>query len=236
MSFVVYFTCCLCLFVSMKKDLHHHAAQKYNPLIRSLNLISLVIFSLAVFANFSGSLWEPLDISVHCFISLNQSPFVYSIAAFISYWSSTELVAIAGIVIAGVFLMHAKWRRALILVVSIAVASELVMLLKAFFMRSRPTMDLLLLGVPDSFPSGHATLAAAFCGACMYVFIPSTKQKTGRRVFAVVCVTVAVLVGLSRIVLNVHWVSDVVAGWSLGVFAICSVILIFQKVYSPTRV
>ena len=67
-----------------------------------------------------------------------------------------------------------------------------------------------------SFPSGHATLSAAF--ATMMALLAWQLLRGGRRsVAVVVCGAFAVLVALSRVVLGVHFLTDVVAGVAVGI-------------------
>jgi membrane-associated phospholipid phosphatase len=51
-----------------------------------------------------------------------------------------------------------------------------------------------------------------------------------REVFIVLCILIAIAIGLSRLVLNVHWFSDVVGGWSLGLFIATGVILFIRYI------
>lgn len=65
-----------------------------------------------------------------------------------------------------------------------------------------------------AFPSGHATAAAAFFGAVIY--IAGTLPRPVAIVVRVLAVVGIVLVGLSRVVLRKHWPVDVLAGIALG--------------------
>jgi undecaprenyl-diphosphatase len=91
--------------------------------------------------------------------------------------------------------------------------------MKGIVERVRPENALNLYGMTDpSFPSGHAALAAAFFVALAYVFAPHINSWIKRETAIAFCVVAALAVGMSRIILNVHWASDVIAGWCLGVF------------------
>jgi undecaprenyl-diphosphatase len=64
------------------------------------------------------------------------------------------------------------------------------------------------------FPSGHATAAAAYAGALLYLseaLAPATRRAV--RIFAVVMIA---LVGIARVMLRAHWPSDVIGGVALG--------------------
>ena len=67
-----------------------------------------------------------------------------------------------------------------------------------------------------SFPSGHATSATA--GYLVLAVLVSGLMRTARRRVAVLSagIAIAFLVGASRVVLAVHWPTDVIAGWALG--------------------
>jgi undecaprenyl-diphosphatase len=64
------------------------------------------------------------------------------------------------------------------------------------------------------FPSGHATAAAAYVGALVYL---SERLRPGRRAAVrALAVLVMVLVGVARVMLRAHWPSDVLGGFALG--------------------
>jgi undecaprenyl-diphosphatase len=56
-----------------------------------------------------------------------------------------------------------------------------------------------------------------FLSICLYVF-SSIKDVKKRKKYFIFSITLIVLIGFSRIYLNTHWVSDVLAGWCLGLF------------------
>src|SRR5712692_3519783 len=64
------------------------------------------------------------------------------------------------------------------------------------------------------FPSGHATAAAAFFGAVLY--LAGSLPPASRRAVRALAVACIVLVGLARIILRAHWPSDVLGGITLG--------------------
>ena len=97
-------------------------------------------------------------------------------------------------------------------------------LIKVLVARARPAIDPLAAFAGASFPSGHTTAAASFYAASALVLGRGRSFRV-RTILAGIAVGIAVMVGASRVLLGVHWVSDVVAGLALGWswFAICSI-------------
>jgi Membrane-associated phospholipid phosphatase len=88
--------------------------------------------------------------------------------------------------------------------------------LKYVFNRPRPDIVSHLSYIfTQSFPSGHSMMSAITFLTCAILFSRSQPQPV--RIFMISCaVLLTFLVGSSRVYLGVHWPSDVLAGWSLG--------------------
>jgi undecaprenyl-diphosphatase len=90
--------------------------------------------------------------------------------------------------------------------------------------RVRPTANPIAHTLGPSFPSGHTTGAAA-CFAAFALVLGRGRSRNVQSVLAGAAVFVAIAVAASRVLLSVHWLSDVVAGLALGWgwFAACSI-------------
>ncbi|MGC5017538.1 phosphatase PAP2 family protein [Micromonospora sp. DT47] len=115
------------------------------------------------------------------------------------------------------------WRRqarrpALWVVTTMAVGGALGPLLKLLVGRNRPDLlDPVARAAGFSFPSGHTLNATLAAGVLLLVFLPFTRGRPVARVALwSAAVLIAVVTGLSRIALGVHWTSDVLGGWLLG--------------------
>jgi undecaprenyl-diphosphatase len=83
--------------------------------------------------------------------------------------------------------------------------------------RLRPVVaDPVAVGGGNSFPSGHALASMIAYGALLLVFAPAMSQRFRRIVTAALAVVI-VAIGISRIALGVHFLSDVVGAWCLGI-------------------
>ncbi len=89
--------------------------------------------------------------------------------------------------------------------------------LKTVVDRARPVFARPVATAPGaSFPSGHAFTATLGAGVLLLTVLPLLSRR-GRVAAWVIAVLVPVAVGYSRVALGVHWTSDVIAGWLLGV-------------------
>ena len=96
---------------------------------------------------------------------------------------------------------------------------------KALVGRLRPTLTPEAATLGPSFPSGHSATAAAFYAAAALIIGRSLSGRW-RHLAIAVAVALAVAVAGSRVLLDLHWLSDVVGGLSLGWawFALCAVV------------
>ena len=116
-----------------------------------------------------------------------------------------------------------KWVPVFLLTVVIG-ETVLVNTIKELLDRVRPTFNPVAETLGPSFPSGHSATAAALYAAVGLV-VARRRSPTTRTVIAGAAVVLAVAVACSRVLLGVHWMSDVVAGLAFGWmwFAICSI-------------
>ena len=121
-------------------------------------------------------------------------------------------------VAAAVLLVHERAWLDLAFFAAAYVGSQLVVaLLKDWFDRPRPDVGSTV-PLPDSaaFPSGHATAGVASLGALAVLAGERLPSRRARAWLWGAVVVLGVAIGLSRIALNVHFVTDVLAGWCLG--------------------
>jgi undecaprenyl-diphosphatase len=68
----------------------------------------------------------------------------------------------------------------------------------------------------SSFPSGHATLSAATYLTIGALLAHAQERRRVKTYIHVTAILVALLIGVSRVYLGVHWPTDVLAGWCIG--------------------
>jgi undecaprenyl-diphosphatase len=141
---------------------------------------------------------------------------------------------VVGVTLAGALFLFWRGKRwdALTLLVATFTGRGLVILQKDYFARLRPEEQLRLVEVSyQSFPSGHAANPTiAYVGLALLLF-DDPKQ---RQVAAIAAMGLAMLIGISRPMLGVHWPSDVVAGWAFGLLWLALVFAMMKR-WKPRR-
>jgi len=107
-------------------------------------------------------------------------------------------------------------------------------LTKVIIHRARPENALIEVS-GYSFPSGHATMAIIFFSLLLYSFKDDIKNKALKNIFIASNIIFFLIIGLSRVYLNVHWFSDVLAGFGLGLFWLTLLILIFKIIIASSN-
>ena len=105
---------------------------------------------------------------------------------------------------------------------------------KALLDRPRPEPGLIDAG-GAAFPSGHATQGGAYF-VMLGVILASALPRPWRLPAAWLAVALGVLSGLSRIYLGVHWVTDVIGGFALGVAWSCALLAVRRTMAAAATV
>ncbi|MBI5126572.1 MAG: bifunctional DedA family/phosphatase PAP2 family protein [Candidatus Taylorbacteria bacterium] len=191
-------------------------------IFRRYELGTLIVVLLAVFGFFltlqdvlnSHSFMANLDVWVNSFAATKAIEFS-SILRTVSVILSPFLFSLCAIVFAFYLLITKKWSRAFLVLASFGGGFLINTLLKLLVGRVRPENALITL-TDYSFPSGHAIAGAMFFFLCIYFFTKKFKHLIARELFVTVCCFLILLTGAARVFLNVHWLSDVTAGITLG--------------------
>jgi membrane-associated phospholipid phosphatase len=144
-------------------------------------------------------------------------------------WLGNLPVLVVVIVAAGVVLWRKRWRADLLLLILAAVGAEFLTIgLKQGFARERPFFANPLASENSySFPSGHASVSLAVYGTIGFIAARHLSNRRARVAVLAAAAVLVALIGFSRLYLGVHFLSDVIAGFSLGLawLALCIVLL-----------
>ncbi len=119
--------------------------------------------------------------------------------------------------------------RAIILALGILFAVMLNIGLKGLYMRERPVAELRWMDeFSTSFPSGHATAAGFLYSFLMYIAYHSKLSKKAINIWMILCGLMIPLVMFSRTILGVHYFTDVIAGFTVGIMVSCLCMLAYK--------
>jgi membrane-associated phospholipid phosphatase len=133
------------------------------------------------------------------------------------------------VVLAAAVLWRKGWLAELQLLVLAAVGAEIITTgLKLGFQRDRPFFsDPLATEQTYSFPSGHASVSLAVYGTLGFIAARHLANRRAQFIVLAAAAVLVLLIGFSRLYLGVHFLSDVIAGYSIGIawVALCVVLL-----------
>jgi undecaprenyl-diphosphatase len=152
-----------------------------------------------------------------------------------SGWVTYPLAAIAAVVLA----VRRKWMEFWAIAIGMTLTAALVPEIKMWTDRPRPSDPLVSVG-GSAFPSGHAAQATLYTWLAVTFALRVVPGITRRSLVIAGGIALTAVIGLTRVYLRVHWLSDVSAGWALGVSvfsAVAAVVLVIAHIRdNPRRV
>jgi membrane-associated phospholipid phosphatase len=145
-------------------------------------------------------------------------------------WLGGAKVLLAVTLVAAIWLLlRRRVAHAALMGVALAGGEWLNVLLKAAFDRPRPSFaEPLATAAGFSFPSGHAMVSLTVYGALAFVIAASVRSRRAQVLAVVPTMALVAAIGFSRVYLGVHYVSDVLAGYSAGLawLTLCALVLL----------
>jgi len=142
----------------------------------------------------------------------------------ITWFGSAAATLAVALIAAAVLGARRRWALVAVLVASMAILYLAVPVMKEAIDRPRPGGGLVDV-TGDSYPSGHAAYAVLYGWLAVTTALLWRARIRGSGLI-IAGVAVAAAIGLSRVYLHVHYMSDVAGGWALGVtaFTACSIV------------
>lgn len=198
--------------------------KKYRPLA----IITIIAGLLLIGATALAFVRPPLsiDTAIGLWLHANATGFLDNIMHMFDVVGDVGIVMIAFLLLTGLFCALRQWRTA-IFVASTGLAAALLNIgLKVLVQRPRPDLWPIDTDSTYSFPSGHTLLSSTI----LLVVIVLAWRTKWRWPVAVVASTLMLLMGLSRLYLGEHYLSDVVASFCVAVLLVVgSATLLLRK-------
>ena len=169
-----------------------------------------------------------IDTTTYNAIQQIQTPALTTFSKIIEIITDPIILVAISIIIATILYLKKAKAKAILLTTTTIATAIIIKLLKEIIQRPRPTNTLMhqytnILTEGYAFPSGHTTMAIVFLGLITYLF--AKKQKLA----AIATTAIILIISFTRIYLNVHWLTDVIAGIILGTAILAISITIHKK-------
>lgn len=199
-----------------------------SSVIANWNYVALsvvVLTTLTLMVLYMPGLRE-IDTEILRAIRKFLAPYPSYIPAFFSNYGGVGNFWWPQITAGAVLISHQKYLKTFLLIFFTQGAYFLVDVLKNFVCRERPSIH-----AGYSFPSGHTTTTMCFYGIIIYLIMHYVRNTFWRYFLSILFTLVIFFVALSRMWLNVHFLTDVIAGLFLG-FLMVNLYIILDKFFA----
>jgi len=154
-----------------------------------------------------------------------RTDWLVDLARAVTVLGSAPATIAVGVVAGAMFATRSRWPEFWVLLAALALTHAAVPALKEIIDRPRPP-DASIDVSGSSFPSGHAAYSVIYAWLALTIALRLRPGMANASALIVAGIALAAAVGLTRIELEVHYLSDVSAGWGLGVsaFALCAIV------------
>jgi len=202
-------------------------------IIAGVFLLALFSFSLII----HEALYDREDVfdnNVIHFFAIHSSPALIAAMKKITFFGSTTFLFPAYIVLIGWYLIKKKFNYAIDIAIIGISSTAMMFALKQFFHRHRPQLPIIKGISGYSFPSGHSLSSFVFCTILIYLVWKGMMQQGYKYVLTVLLLLCPLAIGLSRVILNVHYATDVIGGFCLAIVWVILSFIILQKIRKRT--
>jgi undecaprenyl-diphosphatase len=199
---------------------------KISKTLIAINIICIIAFiiTLALVYNHQP---PQLDKTINSFMPSIQTSFLVSLSTGIGIIFDTKFLIIACLLLCIFIFLKGLKKESSFFALSTLAGAALVFILKEIIQRARP-LNSLITETDYGFPSAHTMMSIIFLGFLAYLAIKNLKkeQKFLRRTIIKTAILLMLIISFSRLILNVHWFTDILAGIFLAIFVLTSAIIL----------
>jgi undecaprenyl-diphosphatase len=171
------------------------------------------------------------DNTISMFFYHLRNPLLTSIMRFFTFIGMDGILVFSILIPLFLFWKKRKY-EAVLFTIMISTGAALNMLLKVITQRPRPTFAPLVTEHSFSFPSGHSMNSFIFFMTLAYFYYHFTHKKRSSLLAFLVASIIILCIGISRIYLGVHYPSDVLGGYIVGLIWFLFVIIVDKIILS----
>ena len=158
-----------------------------------------------------------VDEAVRQYVTLHATTSCVNIMTGITHLADGYTIIFLQSIVFFILLFIHRDRLGALMIFALLSGEGILLVVKELIARPRPN----LVGIFDtyhtfSYPSGHTLIATIFYGFLGYLIARVARTKKIKVVILSVTSLVIFLIGISRVVIGAHWLSDVIGGWLLG--------------------
>lgn len=176
--------------------------------------ILLFVFGILIGILTKFSLLTKIDLYFYNILMTFKCEYITNIFKIITVLGNTKFIIFLNIIIILYFIIF-KERKFLIITFNSILSPLINNILKIIFRRERPDLSLRLINETNySFPSGHAMISMFFYFTLIIIINRSSLKY--KKLLNLIFMLIILLIGMSRIYLGVHYLSDILGGYLIA--------------------
>jgi undecaprenyl-diphosphatase len=204
--------------------------------------LSMFIFGSLIFGGLTYNLyahgpllaWDRIIANTLPAIALKSPPFVRTIMD-AGFYIGDQVVMVLDVLLCIYFIFKRYWQELATVAIGAAGSSAIFLLISNFVARQRPPTQIWIVLTIPGYPSGHAIGVIVFYGLMAYWLAPKVRSAFLKWVVIAAALFIMVFVGFSRIFTGGHYLTDVLAGYAIGIAYFGAVYTLIEIYFQKRR-
>jgi len=185
--------------------------------------ITLVLLFIILSFLINSHITTNFEINFYKEITEHMSNILTLIMKIISYMGNTLIVILICIIL--ILIPKIRWKYGLVTAIGVIISTMFNNLLKVIFLRERPNVLQLINENSYSFPSGHSMINMTMYSLLAILLFKNIKNKKFKYLIPSLVMLIPIIIGVSRVYLGVHYITDVIGGW---IFGLLITVIVYQ--------
>ncbi len=198
-------------------------------LISALFIVALFMFAFLAEGVLQGK-QRAIDNNIFLFFDSFTTPGLIRTMEVFSFFGSVQFMVPAYLILIGYFFIKKRFRNGVDVAIIGVTSTAMIFGLKILFHRQRPGLPIIEELHTFSFPSGHALSSFILCSLLIFIIHKRAWKKMYKWIIAIFLALFSITIGISRIILRMHYPTDVIASLCLGIVWVIVSLWIFKKI------